>query len=146
MTGTLTLDDRLHDKYTCNGCSALLNIRHVNVADMTYHYFLFSSLQHSLPTPPPDCHQPLLAPTTSHLLTSSLGDEQTEEQPGRRFKHPPMCSEYAATEPQLLQNSTVHLCLLMNCLVYSLCCASQTDVARYHIRQDEKVLVLFIGL
>lgn len=108
----------MHDKYRCNGCSALLSIRPVNVAAMTYHYFLFSSLQHSLP--PPDCHQPLLAPTTSHLLTSSLGDKQTEEQPERRFKHPAMCSEYTVTEPQLLQNSTVPLCLLMNCLVYSL--------------------------
>lgn len=83
----LTADDRLHDKYTCSVCSALLNIRPVNVADMAYHYFLFSSPQNSLPGSP-DCHQPHSALTTSHLLTSSLGDVQTEERPGKRFKHP----------------------------------------------------------
>lgn len=82
----LTAADRLHGKYTCNVCSALLNIRPVNVADMAYHYFLFSSPPHSLsaclqpPPPHPDCHQPLSASTTSHLLTSSVEDEQAEEQ------------------------------------------------------------------
>ena len=47
----LTAADRLHDKYTCNVCSALLNIRPVNVADMAYHYFLLSF--HSTACQPP---------------------------------------------------------------------------------------------
>lgn len=86
----LTADDRPYDKYPCNVCSAPLNIRPVNVVDMAYHYFLFFlPQQRSLPgSPAPDCHQPLPAPTISHLLTSSLRDEQTEEQPGRRFEGP----------------------------------------------------------
>lgn len=88
----LTVYDRPNDKYTCNVCSALLNIRPANAVGKAYHYFLLSTSQHSLPASQspllPNCHQPFSAPTTSHLLTSSLRDEEEGEQPCRRFKHP----------------------------------------------------------
>ncbi len=63
----LTADDVLHDKYTCNFCSARPNIRPANAADMAQQYFLFSPQQHNplprlSPTPlslhnPPSAHQ-----------------------------------------------------------------------------------------
>lgn len=95
MLSALTANGRLHDKYTCNVCSALLNIRPVNVADMAYHYFLFSSPLHSLSLPlPTHTHTHKKTSPTSfslHTLQSVhqfIWDEQAEEQPGRRFKHP----------------------------------------------------------
>lgn len=76
----LTVYDRPNDKYTCNVCSALLNIRPANAAGKAYHYFLLSTSQHSLPasqSPPPSQLSPtLLSPhnlPSAHQFTQGRG-------------------------------------------------------------------------
>lgn len=86
----LTADDRPHDKYTCNVCSALLSIRAVNVVDTVYHYFLSPPLQRSLPVPPSlltvtnpsqPPQPPICSPVhsgTSRQRSNQAGDSNTQ--------------------------------------------------------------------
>lgn len=96
----LTAADRLHDKYTCNVCSALLNIRPVNVADMGYHYFLFSSPPHSLSAslqhPPPAPPARRLSPTPLSLHNLPSAHQFSRGRAGRGANSRQMCGALTA--------------------------------------------------